>query len=114
MIVKNIAKLSIGEETLVAHLRAYQIPFEREFQFHAVRKWRVDFLIGKNIAVEVEGGGSNGMVGRHQSRQGFQNDCVKYNRLAIMGYTLLRYTTADVKNGIAIAEIQEALARGAA
>lgn len=109
----KVPNISIGEETLASHLRAYDIPFEREFQFHPVRKWRFDFLLaqpsknGRRIAVEVDGSAHGG--GRHQRREGFQNDLIKLNRAQIMGYMVLRYTTQDVKNGVAIAEIQEAL-----
>lgn len=109
----KVPNISIGEETLASHLRAYDIAFEREFQFHPTRKWRFDFMIvkpnsnGKRIAVEVEGGSY--MQGRHQSKTGFAADLVKYNRAQIMGYMVLRYTTQDVKNGVAIAEIQEAM-----
>ncbi|MEI6730473.1 MAG: DUF559 domain-containing protein [Pseudomonadota bacterium] len=95
---------SVGEETLATHLKADKIAFQREFYFYPTRKWRVDFLLtGTNIIVEVEG------MGRHQTDKGFEGDCHKYNRLTIMGYTLLRYTTELVKSGVAIAEIQEIL-----
>lgn len=46
-----------GEQILEQQLRFAGIAFEREFKFHAARKWRADFRItGKNILVEVEGG----------------------------------------------------------
>ena len=94
---------SLGESLLELHLRAYKIPFEREVELIPSRKWRVDFLIGKWV-VEVEGGIHQ--VGRHQRASGFSEDCLKYNALTIAGYRVLRFTTAQVKSGLAIDTIR--------
>lgn len=110
--MKPVAKaLSIGEEMLASHLRAYNISFVREFLFHPSRKWRFDFAFPeKKIAVEVEGGGLNGMPGRHQTKEGFEGDCFKYNAAAKLGWRLFRYTTFMVKSAVAIDELREVLA----
>jgi very-short-patch-repair endonuclease len=100
-------KLSVGEETLVLHLRAYDIPFEREVAFDPKRRWRVDFMLAGKLAVEVEGGAwSNG---RHVRGSGFLADCRKYNALTLAGYRLLRFATCQVQSGEAIDTIRDAL-----
>lgn len=100
---------SLGEETLAQHLKAYKIPFEREYRFHPVRKWRFDFLIGNTIAAEIEGG--TWVNGAHGRGKHYQGDCIKYNEAAIMGFKVLRFTTDMVTSGEAIDTIKRALAR---
>lgn len=104
-----IMPISLGEETLALHLKAMNIPFEREYRFHPVRKWRFDFLIANTIGVEVEGAiYSNG---RHNRGSGYSKDIEKYNEAAIMGFKVLRFTTDMVKSGHAIDTIKRALAQ---
>ncbi len=97
---------SEGEATLAQHLKAHNISFEREFKFHDVRKWRSDFLIvGHKLLVEVEGGiWSNG---RHTRGDGYQTDMIKYNAATELGYRVLRFSTGQVKSGMAIKAIVE-------
>ncbi len=95
---------SAGEELLVIHMRGVGIePPEREFRF-CERRWRFDFAwpIHK-LAVEVEGGTWAG--GRHTRGSGYAADLVKYNRAALLGWIVLRFTTDQVKNGEAIQQI---------
>lgn len=97
---------STGEELLAFQLKAYGIDHQRELIFHPTRKWRFDFSIKTEtlmLAVEVEGGGSRG---RHTSFYGFQEDMVKYSEAAKLGWTLLRFTPAQVKKGLAILHIR--------
>jgi len=96
-------KKSKGEELLALHLKAERIPFDREVMLAKPRKWRVDFLLPRNIIVEVEGGTWG--VSRHTTGAGYAKDLEKYNRLSILGYTVLRYTTDQVIKGLAINEI---------
>lgn len=106
------AALSNGEEEFAQHLGAYKIPFEREVQWHPKRKWRADFSIqrsGKtNILVEVEGGTAFGKS-RHSRGKGFDEDARKYNTAALMGITVLRFSTAMVRSGEAIDTVREVL-----
>jgi len=103
--VKTQKVVSEGEATLAQHLKVHGIGFETEFKFHQDRKWRADFyLTGTKLLVEVEGGiWSNG---RHTRGSGYQADMEKYNAAAILGYTVLRFSTADVKSGRAIEQIK--------
>ncbi|MDC4422540.1 endonuclease domain-containing protein [Acinetobacter baumannii] len=95
-----------GEMVLATHLRACKIGFEQEYKFHPKRKWRADFLItGKKILVEVEGGIWSG--GRHTRGKGYIGDMEKYNSAAVMGFTVLRFSTEQVKSGLAVQQIEK-------
>ncbi|MDC5602500.1 endonuclease domain-containing protein [Acinetobacter baumannii] len=97
---------SEGEMVLANHLRACKISFEQEYKFHPTRKWRADFLItGTKILIEVEGGIWSG--GRHTRGKGYLGDMEKYNSAAMMGFTVLRFSTEQVKAGLAIKQIEQ-------
>ena len=92
--------LSPGEEAFALHCREKKLDPMREYIFHPKRRWRFDFYFpAQKIAVEVEGG----YGGRHQRRSGFEGDAYKYAHAALMGITVLRFTTAMVMRGDAIA-----------
>jgi hypothetical protein len=96
--------LSPGEEEFAQHLKIYGIEALREVKFCEGRKWAFDFLIHhseNSLAIEIEGGTSFGKS-RHSKGKGFENDCQKYNTASLMGYTVLRFTTAMVHSGEAI------------
>lgn len=99
---------SVHEETLALHIRAHSIPApEREYRF-CERRWRFDFCWpDRKLAVEIEGGVWSG--GRHTRGSGFVADMAKYNRAALLGYTVLRVTGDMVRKGEAIELIREAL-----
>lgn len=107
---KQTREPSVGEVLLATHLRACKIGFEQEYKFHPKRKWRADFLItGTKILIEVEGGIWSG--GRHTRGKGYIGDMEKYNSAAMMGFTVLRFDTQQVKSGLAIKQIEN-LVRG--
>lgn len=103
--VKKVKTVSEGESTLIQHLKAYKIEFVQEFRFNADRKWKADFhLTGTMILIEVEGGiWSNG---RHTRGKGYIVDMEKYNSAQELGYSVYRYSTEQVKSGLAIEEIR--------
>lgn len=102
--------LSPGEETLAGHLNHRKLTYEREYKFHPTRKWKFDFAFPeRKIAVEVEGSAFGG--GRHQRFTGYEQDMLKYNAAGKLGWIVLRYTTQLVKNGVAVADIEEILGR---
>jgi very-short-patch-repair endonuclease len=72
---------------------AYNLPVPvREYKFHPVRKWRIDYCWPDPnflLAIEIEGG--VWQAGRHTRGSGFVNDMEKYNAMAEFGWTLLRY-----------------------
>lgn len=97
---------SEGESLLKMQLKALKIEFEQEFKFHAKRKWRADFHItGKKLLVEVEGGIWSG--GRHTRGKGYLGDMEKYNAATVMGYRVIRFSTEQVKSGLAIEQIEK-------
>ena len=95
---------------LALQLTAHKLPFQREFRFHPERKWRFDFLVADDLAVEVEGG--IWLAGRHSRGGGFEKDAEKYNTAVILGYRVLRVSTGQVKKGIALGWILKALQAG--
>lgn len=82
-------------------LNSLNIDYEKEYRFHPVRKWRIDFaLVDKNIAIECEGGVY--IKGRHNRASGFIKDVEKYNALTLAGWRLLRFTIKDFKQPLSI------------
>ena len=97
---------SEGESLLSLQLKALKIAFEREFKFCQDRKWRADFhLVDKMILIEVEGGIWSG--GRHTRAKGYLGDMEKYNSATMMGYQVIRFSTEQVKSGLAIQQIEK-------
>ena len=100
--------MSQAEEDLAWRLDVIGIPYEREVIFRGLnndRRWRFDFLIKPDelkIAIEVEGGVFSG--GRHTRGVGFTSDIIKYNEALLMGFSVLRFTTAQI-NGVALEQI---------
>jgi len=106
--IKRSAK-SKGEETLALHMKLSGMPEpEREYRFHNERKWRFDFAYPSlKTAIEIEGGTRG--KSRHTQHSGFEKDAEKYNEAVILGWRLLRFTTDQVVNGIAIDTIKRLL-----
>ena len=74
----------------------------KEYRFCDARAWRFDFAWPSlKLAVEIEGGARSG--GRHTTGSGFSSDCEKYSAAAILGWSVIRATGEQVKNGQAIA-----------
>jgi very-short-patch-repair endonuclease len=104
--VKGEKVVSEGESTLSLQLKALKIEFEQEFKFHPDRKWKADFhLVDKKILVEVEGGIWSG--GRHTRGKGYLGDLEKYNAATMLGYQVIRFSTEQVKSGLAIQQIEK-------
>ena len=94
------------EAKLALELKALKLDFEQEFKFHQSRKWRADFhLKGRMILIEVEGGIWSG--GRHTRGKGYIGDMQKYNAATMMGYQVIRFSTEQVKSGLAIQQIEK-------
>ena len=104
--------LSPGEEEFALHWRAEKLNPVREYVFHPDRKWRLDFYFPEQkLGVEIEGVMRE--FGRHQRPGGFADDCEKYNAAALMGITVLRYTSRMVTYGSAIDDVLSALGKAA-
>jgi hypothetical protein len=85
-------------------------PGTREHAFHPARKWRFDLAWpGLGVAFECEGGAFLGRRGRHTSGAGFTADCEKYSVAAVLGWRVVRATTAQIAAGLARQWVEAAL-----
>ena len=94
--------MSEGEEIFLRQCIDIGLPKpEREHMFLAGRRFRFDFAwTDVQLGVEVEGGVFS--KGRHTRGVGYGKDLEKYNLAAMHGWTVYRFTTQDVKSGIAV------------
>lgn len=98
-------KLSSGEELFALHLRANNIPFEREIYFIEGRQFKFDFVLtGTRMAIEIDGGNWTGGHSRGKSYEAF---CRKINMANTLGWTVYRFTAAMVESAEAIDLILE-------
>src|SRR5690348_17435940 len=107
------------EADFAALIKLYDLPTpQREYAFGEhrgpkgrVAKWRFDFYWSVTprgpLAVEIEGG--TWVRGRHSRGRGMTSDSRKYNAAALMGITVLRFTSDMVKSFEAIRTLKEAL-----
>ena len=109
-------RMSTAEAVFV--VQADQSPvvrhYVREYRFAPRRRWRFDFAwpdgpIHDRWAVEVEGG--TWVNGRHGRGKGFEADCEKYARAALLGWRVIRVTPAQIRSGAALAWIERAVKR---
>src|SRR5450631_312893 len=103
-------KASNPEFTFECQLKADKLPpFEREYRFDTTRRFRFDFAWPDlKLAIELEGGLWG--AGAHSRPLGIIRDMAKGNLACLLGWSVLRYTPAQVKNGEAIAEVKRWMA----
>ena len=100
--------MSEGEELFALHCKVKRLSPIREWAFAKPRRWRFDFCFPKEkLAVEIDGG--TWIQGRHNRGSSIKKDYEKHNTAALLGWTVLRFTTAMVKSGAAINLVLEAL-----
>ena len=101
------------ELRLLILIRASGFPEpEQEYPFakHLGRRWRFDFAWPDRwLAVEVDGGAWVPGGGRHTRGAGFAADHDKFNRAALLGWRVLRFTSRHLADESALADITEAL-----
>lgn len=111
-------RLTLEQRLLLEQLRGLQIPALPEVRFHPQRKWRIDVAACRGgvlphqpfmpaLAIEIEGGAWT--RGHHVRGKGFIDDLEKYNMLTELGWRVLRYTPAQIRDGSALAQIQRCL-----
>lgn len=98
-------------DTLSFQLRAAKIPHEREVKLIPGRRFATDIFIQPHLAVECDGATWTG--GRHTRGGGVETDCEKQNLLVTYGFRPMRFTKQQIKDGRALAWIEQALRIGA-
>jgi hypothetical protein len=89
---------------LLAQLEGLPAP-SSEHRFHQKRLWRFDLAWPEQkVAVEVDGGVWT--QGRHSRGDGMEKDNEKINTAQILGWTVLRYSTGQIKRGDALADLR--------
>lgn len=79
--------------------------FQREYKFHAERRWRLDLYSAKHrLGVELHGGVYS--AGRHTRGEGFTKDREKMNAACEFGIRVLEYTPKEIADGSALAQIE--------
>jgi very-short-patch-repair endonuclease len=82
--------------------------YTREYRAIPNRRYRIDIAFPeKKIAVEVMGGTWNN--GRHNRGAGYETDCEKASLLAGLGWRYVPVTTDQVRKGLALGWIEQAL-----
>ncbi len=85
----------------------------REFRFHALRRWRFDYVWPlERVALEVEGGVWSG--GRHTRGAGFLGDVEKYNEAAAGGWYVLRCIPRTLRTAATVDLVARTMQRAAA
>lgn len=119
----GIVTVSKPEEMLALQLKAAKIAFERQFKPFEHRKFAFDFVCGWGgdfppeafyggtsfavLLVDVQGG--VWIKGGHTTGTGVTRDCEKYSLAAVVGYRVILCTPAQIKKGLALQWITEAL-----
>lgn len=99
-----------AEDTLAFHLKATDIPFEREFRYAKPRRFRADFALPTyQLLVEVQGGIFSRQA--HGSIKGILADIDRLNHAALNGWRMLRFTPGQVEDGTALTMIEKAIGR---
>lgn len=83
-------------------------PFEPEYRFHPVRRWRFDYA-NKAYKVAVEINGGIWTHGRHIRGSGYIGDRAKINAAQILGWIVLEFSPQQIKTGEAFVTIRDAL-----
>jgi very-short-patch-repair endonuclease len=96
-------------DLLLIHAAELGLHPTTEHRFAPPRRWRFDVAFpDRMLAIEIEGGVWT--RGRHTRPAGFLRDAEKYNRAALLGWRVLRFTPQQVMDGTARATLVEALA----
>lgn len=91
-----------------AMCKAHGLPIPvTEYRFHAVRRWRFDYLFDGWLALEVQG--AIWTQGRHTRGAGLLKEYEKLNHAVIEGYSVMFCTPQDIKRGSIFPLIRDAL-----
>lgn len=94
---------------LLAKCRADGLPEPvLEHRFHPVRRWRFD-VAWPDQKVAIECHGAVYAFGHHTRGKGFEDDREKANEAQIMGWTILEYSTGQIREGIPLLDLKRVL-----
>ena len=96
---------SAAEDLLAFQMKSVGIEFTRQYRFAPPRRWTADFMLDGGVLIEVEGGAWSG---GHKRGHAADTDYEKFNEATLAGWTVLRFSTAMVDAGIALATIERA------
>ena len=87
---------------------------QTEYRFDPDRRWKLDLAyVDQKLGIEIEGGiwmqTREGRSKGHAHPSRFLSDIEKYNKAAVLGWRLLRFTPQMVEDGEALATIERAL-----
>lgn len=81
---------------------------EREYKFHPVRKWRIDFAWPLlKIGIEVHGALWKGGHGSHTSGAGRMRDMEKMNEAKVAGWLVIEVCKEQIQSGQAVDWIKQ-------
>ncbi len=104
------------EDALAFQVRALKLPRpvrEHRFATEIGRQWRWDLAWPEQmLAVEIQGGGF--VQGRHGRGAGLEADAEKISNGTLLGWRILLCTGSQVKSGLAVRWIWDALGGAAA
>lgn len=105
------AKREVWEDLFAKQLQSIGLTqFLRQYPFHGIRQWKFDFAFNElKLAIEIDGAVYTN--GRHTRGKGFEEDCEKKAEAAILNWTVLNFSTGQVKSGYAIEMVQRWLKR---
>jgi hypothetical protein len=103
-----VAAVRDASDLLEFQLKVAHVPYKREDVFARPRRFRFDFRISDDLAVEVDGGGW--INGRHSRGSGMLTDCEKFALAAARGIRVIRVMPEHVADGRALKWIEDALA----
>lgn len=96
-------------QILLAEIKQEGIPAPvLEHRFHGIRKWRFDAAWpAQKVGLEVHG--AVYANGHHTRGKGFEDDREKMNEAQLLGWTVLEYSTGQVRDGTPILDLKRAL-----
>ena len=103
--LSHVSKTALVD-ILCAEIRQERLPIPaKEVRFHPVRKWRFDVAWPhQKVGLEIHGGVY--VQGRHTRGKGFEEDREKINEAQLLGWTVLEYSTGQVKDGKPILDLK--------
>ena len=86
------------ERSFALALKSVGVEMEQQYIFHPTRRWRMDFATvdGSKVCVEIDGG--EFANGAHNRGVRMAQDYEKRNEATMMGFAVLQFTGAMVKN----------------